>query len=85
MINTVGHDCNVPAWPFPSDITNVGNPFAVAQHGTFRFPYDQVGESVQAALPGWTLLIHTGTYPEKITIAKPLTLKAEGGPVTIGH
>ncbi|MEQ1747438.1 MAG: hypothetical protein ABMA02_18555 [Saprospiraceae bacterium] len=41
--------------------------------------------TVDAALPGWTLLIHTGTYPEKITAAKPLTLKADGGPVTIGN
>ena len=43
VINTVGHDCTVPRWPFPPDITNVGNPFVVVQHGTFRFPYDQIG------------------------------------------
>lgn len=45
----------------------------------------EIGGSVQAAIPGWTLLIHTGAYPEKITITKPLTLRAEGGPVTIGN
>ena len=26
------------------------------------------------ALPGWTLFIRTGTYPENIPITKPLTL-----------
>jgi len=76
--NQYGHDCD-------NDFNNKGETFHVAQHGTFGFPYNQIAESVTAALPGWTLLIHRGAYPENITITKPLTLKADGGPVVIGN
>lgn len=62
-----------------------GKTFTVNQHGTYRFPFDEIGESVNTAFPGWTLLIHTGNYPENLTINKPLVLKAEGGPVRIGN
>lgn len=80
VVNEYGHDCD--------DIffqNDVGDAFTVHQHGTFRFPFDTVEESVKRAKPGWTLLIHTGVYPENITIETPLTLKADGGPVTIGQ
>jgi hypothetical protein len=58
--------------------------FSVSQHGTFRFPYNTVNKGVNTAMPGWTVLIKAGNYPETITITKPLTLKADGGTVVIG-
>ncbi len=76
VVNQYGHDCG--------DFNDAGNLFIVFPKGTFRFPYDDVLDGVEKAEPGWTLLIHTGTYPENITINKPLTLKADGGTVVIG-
>jgi hypothetical protein len=58
--------------------------FKVTQHGTFRFPFDSVNKGVKTAKPGWTLLIKAGNYPERVTISKTLTLKADGGLVVIG-
>jgi hypothetical protein len=42
---------------------------------------------INKALPGWTVLIHTGDYPisPPLIITKALTLKAEDGPVIIGQ
>lgn len=78
VVNQYGHDCD-------SDPYNVGRPFQVSQQGTFRFPFNQVGEAVNKAEPGWTILIQAGSYPETLTISKPLTLMANGGDVVIGN
>lgn len=82
IVNSYGHGCTNGLVP---DVTNVNNPFEVGQHGTFRLPFNEVLESVNAAFPGWTLLIRTGAYPENITINKPLVLEVDGGPVIIGN
>jgi hypothetical protein len=62
--------------------------FLVREQGTFRFPYNTVGEAMQRLDPvrnaGWTVLIKPGNYPEALTISTPVTLKADGGTVTIG-
>jgi hypothetical protein len=59
--------------------------WSVAQHGTYRFPYDTISEGVNHAHAGWTVLIKAGSYPETLTITKTLTLEADGGTVTIGQ
>lgn len=77
VTNLYGHSCG--------DFNDVGKSFLAWQQGTFRFPFNHIAESVDKAFSGWTLLIGTGNYPEKITITKPLTLKANGEPVFIGN
>jgi len=79
VVNQYGHPCG------SNDPTNPGKLFGVVQHGTFKFPYNKVGEAVAKAEPGWTVLIHAGSYPESLpAVNKPLTLKADGGTVVIG-
>ncbi len=86
VINIYGSDCGGGACYPDGDPHDKGKFFFVSQHGTFRFPFNQIGESYTIAKPGWTLLIHTGNYPEKnLTFTKALTLKADGGPVVIGQ
>ncbi|MCG3128105.1 MAG: hypothetical protein CHACPFDD_02980 [Phycisphaerae bacterium] len=52
--------------------------------GTAFFPYDTVGEGVQAAASGGCLIIGSDTYPPALTINKRLTLLASRGPVRLG-
>jgi hypothetical protein len=77
IVNIFGDDC--------SDGTDRGEPFIVHQQGTFKLPYDKIGESVDKALAGWTILMKAGNYNEKIIISKALTLKADKGIVIIGR
>src|SRR5262249_2730800 len=42
-------------------------------------PYTTVGSAVTAAKPHDVIKICPGTYPEQLTIAKPLTLRGESG------
>jgi|GEM_PF-2664269 len=72
---------NEPCWDTDSCTTSE---FTVSQHGTFGFPYDTVREGINHAKPGWTVLIRAGSYNERFTITKCLTLKADGGIVVIG-
>jgi hypothetical protein len=74
----------------------------VHEHGTFRFPYRTIQSATiraegttpnsfrdpRRAGNGWTVLIKSGTYPERLTIDIPLTLKKDdrfGGSVVIGR
>jgi hypothetical protein len=41
--------------------------------------------TVADALPGDQIILHAGTYPERLTINKRLTLTASGGPATVGQ
>ncbi len=65
----------------------------VHEQGTYRFPYQTVGQAVRRSegiTPtgdptlrsrrtgyGWTVLIRPGNYPETLSIAIPLTLKKD--------
>jgi hypothetical protein len=51
--------------------------------GDFYQPFNTLGEGVNAAASGCTLLLQPGTRAEPITITKPLTLEAYTGPVTL--
>lgn len=43
-----------------------------------------IGQAIQAAAPGATIRLKAGTYPEQVSVDKPLTLLADGdGPVWI--
>ena len=77
ITNIFGDECD--------DGTDPRKPFIVHQQGTFKMPFDKVGESVNKAYAGWTILMKAGNYNEKnLKISKPLTLKADGGTVIIG-
>jgi hypothetical protein len=55
------------------------------ENGTQLFPFNTLIEGVEAVSPGGTLKLQTSTSAERLTITKPLTLEAVGGPVTIGQ
>ena len=61
---------------------NSPNPF---QTGLFDFPYHTLALGISAVPVTGTINIKTGISHETMTITKPLTLAAVGGPVTIGH
>jgi len=79
--NTIGRSCAGCS----QDPTDIECLFVVDQQGTFRFPFRTVFRAANRALPGWTVLIKAGNYSEAFVIDKPLTLKADGGTVTIGR
>ena len=58
--------------------------YAGAENGTFDEPYNTLAEGVAAANAGDTICIKPGSSPETITITKAVTLRACGGPATIG-
>jgi hypothetical protein len=74
--NVYGNKCG--------DGTDPGDEIMIHQHGTFLLPFSTVRKSVDIALPGWTLLIKSGSFNEKLIANKILTIKADGGPVVIG-
>jgi M6 family metalloprotease-like protein len=55
------------------------------EQGTFDAPFNTIAEAVSAASRGGILKIKTGSSGETPTIAKPLSLEAVGGPVTLGR
>jgi hypothetical protein len=75
-----------------SCLTEVRNPSYVDwrndsgyEEGTADLPYDTVQEGADFVQPAGTVRIASGSYPERITIAQPMTLEATGGLVTIGE
>ncbi len=78
VVNQYGQNCN--------SFNDKGKTFYVKQHGTFRFPFNQIEEAYEESQPGWTLLLHTGNYSEEnLIFTKQLILKAEGGNAIIGE
>lgn len=65
------------------DFNYLGAP-SLPETGEFYEPFDTLREAVDAAPPGCTLILKTGSRAETLTISKPLTLEAYNGPVTIG-
>ena len=53
--------------------------------GAFATPYNTLSEGVDLASWGGSVLLKPGSTSERRTIAKPLTLRAPFGPVTIGQ
>jgi dienelactone hydrolase len=48
-------------------------------------PYKTLTRAVEQTPPGSTLVVQGGSYPERLTIQKRLTITASGGPVQIGQ
>jgi hypothetical protein len=73
--NASGH------WP-----TNPYNPPGglTPEDGSLAHPYTTVSKGYSAAMPGDTLVIAAGYYPESITFDKPINIRSECGTVTIG-
>jgi len=59
--------------------------YSGTESGTFDQPYNTLAEGVAAANSGDTICMKPGSSPETITITKAVTLRACGGPVTIGQ
>lgn len=68
-----------------TDPTNYDEPYVVHPQGTFSTPYRSFAQAAGMARPGWTLLLKPGHYPGPVTIAIPLTIALESGPVVIGE
>jgi hypothetical protein len=54
-----------------------------SEDGTISHPFDTAVEGVQAVIPGGTVYIAPGSYPESFIANRPMTLMAYGGTVTI--
>ena len=52
--------------------------------GSSFFPYNTVLEGVQVVIPGGTIHIDAGAYPEGIVANRPMILRTTGGSVVIG-
>jgi len=61
------------------------NGFAGAERGLFNQPFNTVEEGIIALDPGGTLSIKAGSTSARPTFAKAMTVKAFGGPVTMGR
>jgi parallel beta-helix repeat protein len=57
--------------------------YTVCPQGPPTCPFKKISEAIQAAEPGSTITIGPGTYSERITIDKPLTLQGAGRTLTI--
>jgi C1A family cysteine protease len=61
------------------------NGFAGGERGLFNQPFNTLQEGVNALDPGGTLSVKAGSTSTAITLAKAMTVKVFGGPVTIGR
>ncbi len=61
------------------DWRNTGN-----EDGSQVAPYNTVTEGVGAAAIGGDVIVADGTYPERLTVARRMTLRSSGGPAVIG-
>ena len=55
------------------------------QTGTFFAPYNTLAGGVNAAQPFEPVFIKSSVSHERLTLSKPMTLTAQGGPATIGQ
>jgi hypothetical protein len=74
------------AWGFSSPAWLDFNYFGFFEFGDYYFPYKTLAHAV-AGVPNYgTILIKTaGSSAETMTITKPMTLSAVGGPATVGN
>jgi hypothetical protein len=71
----------VDTHPYPQFVIPIKN-------GSIYYPFDKVADAldaVNAVSPGANVSIVAGTYNERLTISKPVTLTAPVGGVTIGQ
>jgi len=61
-----------------------GGVVEVEANGSSAYPYTTVARGYSAANDGDTLIIRAGAYPEDVTFSKAVTVKEEGGAVSIG-
>lgn len=81
------------AWPtlqpflFPSDPLNIyaDSSFTGAELGTVTNPFRSVLKSVFAVQNGGNVYIEQGSYDERLTIDKPMTLHSQNGTAKIGE
>jgi len=66
--------------PVYVDWSNTGT-----EDGTISNPFNTAEEGVQVAIPGATVYIASGSYPESFVVNRPMTLMTSGGIVTIGQ
>ena len=66
----------------------VDRAYGGAERGTISQPFNTVGEGVSSVPPasaGVVVHVQTANYPEAVTIARNMVIKAEGGPVVVGQ
>jgi hypothetical protein len=63
----------------------VDGTYVGVETGSPSRPFHMVGDGHADALGGNDLVIRTGSYPEAVTLDKPVTIVPDGGPVTIGQ
>lgn len=63
----------------------VDGSYVGVETGSASRPFDTVGEGHSDALGGNDLVIRAGSYPEAVTLDKPVTIIPDGGAVTIGQ
>ena len=56
-----------------------------AENGTYAQPYDTLAKGTNAVIAGGTIALKPGSSSETLTISKPMTIIAVGGPATIGR
>ena len=72
--------------PFAGPVWVDFNYGGTIQAGTYVFPYPTLAQGVSAVPAGGSIKLKTaGTSPERLTISKPTTIIAVGGPATIGQ
>lgn len=74
--------------PFLFDLVSpvfVDGGFTGEERGTASNPFNTVGEAAFAVRTGDQILIRAGTYGERFTISRPMTLRTQGGIVQIGN
>jgi hypothetical protein len=55
------------------------------EDGSYALPYDTLAKGVSAVPSGGTIAVKPGSSPETMTISKPMTITAVGGPASVGH
>lgn len=69
----------------PESVLWVDFAYTGQEGGSFTAPFNTLGEGVTSIPAGGTLKIKAGTSAESLTISKPMTISAYGGPVIIGQ
>ena len=73
-------------WLDPVDPIFVSSTYSGVERGTITEPFNTITEGVYAVIGGSDVLIVEGSYDERLTIDKPMTLNTVlGGTVIIGQ
>jgi len=69
----------------PTDVVYVDQNSSVPGSGSCQHPYELVSEGVANVSPGGTLILVSGSYPERVTIARQMTIYSAWGRSVIGE